>query len=138
MTATSGTGNRVCLVRVDAGQSARVTSDDENMLEQSESLDSDELRNDDGDQVVVPPDEWIDVQDNGSLEDKLAAEVPDGTGDRSVPADAHDSHNSRHAGAPGLVSDEDLDRINTGTHGCVHGQIDGAPEDGGSFFDVAE
>jgi hypothetical protein len=123
---------------IDAGQSAWVKNDDEDMLEQTESLDSDEVRNDDGDQIVVPPDEWIDVQDNGSLEDKVAAEVPDDSDDRPVPADAHDSHNSRHAGAPGLVSDEDLDRVNTGTHGRVHGQIDGTPEDGASFFDVAE
>jgi hypothetical protein len=123
---------------VSAGQSARVKNDAKDMLEQAESLDSDEVRNDGGDQVVDPPDEWIDVQNNDSLDDKLAAEVPDDSDDRPVPADAHDSHTSRHAGAPGLVSDEDLDRINTGTHGRVHQQIDGTPEDGGSFFDVPE
>jgi hypothetical protein len=107
MIATSGTGNRTRLTSIDAEQSARVKSDDENMLEQAESLDSEEMFNNDGDQVVVPPDEWIDVQDNGSLDDKLAAEVPDDTVDRPVPADAHDSHNSRHPGAPGLAGDED-------------------------------
>jgi hypothetical protein len=51
---------------------------DDDMLEQAESLDSDEVRNDDGDEVVDPLDEWIDAEDNESLDDKLAAEVPDG------------------------------------------------------------
>jgi hypothetical protein len=51
---------------VSAGRSARVKNDSEDMLEQAESLDSDEIRNNDGDQVVDPPDEWIDVQNNGS------------------------------------------------------------------------
>ena len=50
---------------VSAGRSARVKNDDEDMLEQAASLD-DEIRNNDGDQVVDPPDEWIDVQNNGS------------------------------------------------------------------------
>ena len=66
MIATSGTGNRICLMSVSAGRSARVKNDSEDMLEQAESLDSDEIRNNDGDQVVDPPDEWIDVQNNGS------------------------------------------------------------------------
>ena len=65
MIATSGTGNRICLMSVSAGRSARVKNDDEDMLEQAASLD-DEIRNNDGDQVVDPPDEWIDVQNNGS------------------------------------------------------------------------
>jgi hypothetical protein len=79
-----------------------------------------------------------DVQDNDSLDDKLSAEIPHDTVDRPVPADAHDSSNTRHPGVPGVVSDEDPDRIDTGTHGRVHGQVDGTPEDGGSFFDLAE
>ena len=66
MIATSGTGNRICLMSVSAGRWARVKNDDEDMLEQAESLDSDEIRNNDGDQVVDPPDEWIDVHNNGS------------------------------------------------------------------------
>jgi hypothetical protein len=66
MIATSGTGNRICLMSVSAGRSARVKNDDEDMLEQAESLDCDEIRNNDGDQVVDPPDEWIDVHNNGS------------------------------------------------------------------------
>ena len=38
-----------------AGQPAVVESDNDDMLDQSESLDSDEVRNDDGDAVVDPP-----------------------------------------------------------------------------------
>ena len=57
-----------------AGQPAVVESDNnDDMLEQSESLDSDEVRNDDGDEVVDPPDRWIDADDNESLDEKLAA-----------------------------------------------------------------
>ncbi|MDT5324478.1 MAG: hypothetical protein QOF25_1630, partial [Mycobacterium sp.] len=40
---------------------------DDDTLEQAESLDSDEVRNDDGDQVADPPDEWIGADDNDSL-----------------------------------------------------------------------
>jgi hypothetical protein len=32
-----------------------MTADDDDMLEQAESLDSDEVRNDDGDEVADPP-----------------------------------------------------------------------------------
>jgi hypothetical protein len=71
-----------------AGQSARVKNDDDDMLEQAESLDSDEVRNDDGDQVVDPPDDWIGAQDSGSLDDKLAAEVPNDPADAPVSTDA--------------------------------------------------
>src|ERR1700712_1635600 len=81
------------LTRPDAGQSTDVQGD-ENMLEQAESLDSDEVRNDDGDQVVDPPDRWIDSTDNTSLDDKLAAEVPDAVAAgaaETVPTEAHDS-----------------------------------------------
>jgi hypothetical protein len=83
------------------------------MLEQAESLDSDEVRNDDGDEVVDPPQRWIEADDNTSLDEKLAAEVPDGL--------------ERPVG-------EDLaDVVPTGRDG---GRIDGTPEDGDSFFDV--
>jgi hypothetical protein len=79
---------------------------DDDMLEQAESLDSDQVRNDDGDQVADPPDEWIGADDNDSLADKLAAEVPDDPGSARVSTDAHDAGSG---GALGLVSDDDLD-----------------------------
>jgi hypothetical protein len=56
-------------------------------LNPSESTDSDELRNDDGDTVVDPPEDWSEADKFGmtareeregeSLDDRLAAERPD-------------------------------------------------------------
>ena len=42
-----------------------------------EALDSDEVRNDDGDEVVDPPEEWIEAKENETLDERLAEEVPD-------------------------------------------------------------
>ena len=60
---------------------------DDDTLSPSESTDSDEVRNDDGDIVVDPPDDWSEANKFGmtareeeegeSLEYKLAAEEPD-------------------------------------------------------------
>jgi hypothetical protein len=49
----------------------------DDMLDPSESLDSDEVRNNDGDEVADPPDEWIEADVNESLDEKLAAETSD-------------------------------------------------------------
>ncbi|CAN3131363.1 hypothetical protein ACNUDN_26010 [Mycobacterium sp. smrl_JER01] len=81
-------------------------------LSPSESLDSDEVRNDDGDIVVDPPDQWIDPEEDQTLDEKLSAEVPD-----VVPVD------EPAAGRPTRQS---------------NGQIDGTPEDGDSFFTVVD
>jgi hypothetical protein len=117
-----------------AGQSGVVESDNnDDMLDQSESLDSDEVRNNDGDEVADPPDEWIEADVSESLDEKLAAEVPDDSDDEAPSNDAHDS---QEGGALNLVSDDELDRIDPDEHGRVRGQIDGTPEDGESFFDV--
>lgn len=117
-----------------AGQPAVVQNDNgDDMLGQSESLDSDEVRNDDGDEVVDPPDEWIKADDNESLDEKLAAEIPD---DPGVEPSSRDAHDSREGGALRLVTDDDLDHIDPADHGRDRGQIDGAPEDGDSFFNV--
>ena len=86
----------------------------DNTLSPSESLDSDEVRNDDGDIVVDPPERWIDVEEEQSLDEKLAAEVPDV--------------------APGDPVEGSPDRPARRTHG----QIDGAPEDGDSFYTVVD
>jgi len=118
-----------------AGQPAVVDTDSPDngdMLEQSESLDSDEVRNDDGDEVVDPPDAWIKAEDNESLDDKLAAETPD---DAQVSTPSWDAHDSQAGGALHVVSD-DLDHIDPEQHGRDRGQIDGTPEDGESFFNV--
>ena len=93
-------------------------------LDPSESTDSDELRNDDGDIVVDPPDDWSEADKFGmtareeregeSLDARLAAEEPEVTersaasGEPPRPARAH------------------------------RGQVDGAPEDGSSLFTVVD
>ncbi|KZS83148.1 hypothetical protein [Mycobacterium persicum] len=90
-------------------------------LNPNESTDSDELRNDDGDIVVDPPEHWSEADRFGmtareqregqSLDDRLAAEEPDrldGGWEEDGPGRAH------------------------------RGQIDGTPEDGGSLFEVVD
>ncbi|OBF87266.1 hypothetical protein A5791_19505 [Mycobacterium sp. 852002-51163_SCH5372311] len=123
------------------GQSADVDTDNfgNDMLDQSESLDSDEIRNDDGDEVVDPPDQWIDAEEHESLDDKLSAETPDEADvpDVSDPeTTASDAHDARAGGALNVVSDDDLDHIDPDRHGRDRGQIDGTPEDGESFFNI--
>jgi hypothetical protein len=103
------------------------------MLDQSESLDSDEVRNDDGDEAVDPPDHWIAAEDHDSLDEKLAAEVPDESPDDEPSREAHDAD---EGGALRVLSDYDLDRIDPEQHGRESGQIDGTPEDGDSFYNV--
>ena len=107
-------------------------------LEPEEQLDSDVIRNDDGDEVVDPPDEWIEAKDNETLDERLAEETPDNVGydeDDDTPRDAHDSD---AGGGLTLVSNYEIDRMDTERHGREHGQIDGTPEDGDSFYDVID
>jgi hypothetical protein len=95
-------------------------------LNPSEGTDSDELRNDDGDIVVDPPEDWSEANRFGttareeregeSLDDRLAVEEPD------VPDAA-----ARSSGPDG--------RPPRRAH---RGQIDGAPEDGDSLYDVVD
>lgn len=98
-------------------------------LNQSESTDSDEIHNDDGDIVVDPPEGWSGVNKFGitereeregeSLDGRLAAEEPDVTeiDDEQIGAEA--------------IDDEPPGRAH-------RGQIDGAPEDGDSLFEVID
>jgi hypothetical protein len=93
---------------------------DDDTLSPSESTDSDEVRNDDGDIVVDPPDDWSEANKFGmtareeregeSLEARLAEEEPDVVPEPVPPAER-----------PARVH---------------RGQIDGAPEDGDSLFNV--
>jgi hypothetical protein len=95
---------------------------DDDTLSPSESTDSDEVRNDDGDVVVDPPDHWSEADKFGmtareeregeSLDNRLAAEEPDVLN--------------------GEAPDLDLPRR------AHRGQIDGTPEDGDSLFNVDE
>ena len=90
---------------------------DDNPLEPAEQLDSDEVRNDDGDEVVDPPEKWIEAKDDESLDERLSEEVPDVSPDDIDP---------RVVDEPAALPVRD------------RGQIDGTPEDGDSFFDVVE
>jgi hypothetical protein len=98
-------------------------------LDPSESTDSDEIHNDDGDVVVDPPEHWSEADKFGMtareeregqpLDQRLAAEEPD------VLSDV--------AAAP--TDDDADDDLPARTH---RGQISGAPEDGDSLFEVVD
>jgi hypothetical protein len=111
---------------------------DDNPLEPAEELDSDEVRNDDGDEVVDPPDEWIEAKDDETLDERLAEEVPDELGDDEGDEELSEAHDSDEGGGLRLVSNLEIDHMDPETHGRERGQIDGTPEDGDSFFDVVE
>ncbi len=91
-------------------------------LNASEGTDSDELRNDDGDIVVDPPEGWSEAdrfdvtareeREGESLDDRLAAEEPD---------------------VPDAIEPDD-----GGPRRAHRGQIDGTPEGGDSLYDVVD
>ena len=101
-----------------------------------EALDADDVRNDDGDEVVDPPDGWAaadhvaEEPDGESLDEKLAAEEPERSDEGEAAAATDDD--------TGLLSDDELDRVDPEDHGRDKGQIDGSPEDGDSMFPVVE
>jgi hypothetical protein len=123
-----------------SGNMGGMASDDfdDNPLEPDEELDSDEIRNDDGDEVVDPPEEWIDAKDNETLDERLAEEAPDDLGDDESGEPPSDAHDSDAGGGLTLVSNDEIDRMDPDRHGRERGQIDGTPEDGDSFYDVIE
>jgi hypothetical protein len=108
-------------------------------LRPMEALDSDDVRNDDGDEVVDPPDHWSEADRSDmaprahgggeSLDDKLAAEQP-------LPSDTGES--VEQTGATELLSDDEVDRLLPDDHGSDEGQVSGTPEDGDSIFPVVE
>jgi hypothetical protein len=106
---------------------------DDNPLKPAEQLDSDEVRNDDGDAVVDPPQDWIEADEHETLDERLAEERPDVSADDIDPVDADAADRTVE-----LESDDELDRVDPQQHGRERGQIDGTPEDGDSFFDVVE
>ncbi|HYZ66497.1 MAG TPA: hypothetical protein VE666_01595 [Mycobacterium sp.] len=111
---------------------------DDNPLAPEEELDSDQIRNDDGDEVVDPPYRWIDAKDHETLDERLAEEVPDELGEDEADEQSSDAHDSGAGGGLTLVSNYAIDHMDTDTHGRSRGQIDGTPEDGDSFYDVVE
>jgi hypothetical protein len=112
----------------------------DDMLSPMEATDSDELLNDDGDEVVDPPEGWSGVNKFGmsadeerageSLDQRLEEEVPDVTADDIDPDDADEA-----ADGDVLTPASDMAPGDPGIH---RGQIDGAPEDGDSLFPVVE
>ncbi len=106
---------------------------DEFPLTPEEALDSDEVRNDDGDETVDPPEKWIDARDDETLDERLSEEEPDVSPDDIDLRDAADAEPETES-----VSDDDIDAIDPQEHGRTRGQIDGTPEDGESFYDVVE
>jgi len=123
-----------------SGNMGGMASDDfdDNPLEPAEELDSDEVRNDDGDEVVDPPEEWIEAKDNETLDERLAEEVPDDLGDDHGDDGLSEAHDSDEGGGLRLVSNDEIDHMDPDAHGRERGQIDGTPEDGDSFYDVIE
>jgi hypothetical protein len=111
---------------------ARDVSDDF-PLTPEEALDSDEVRNDDGDEVVDPPEKWIDAGVDESLDERLSEEEPDVSPDDIDPRDADDTASDTES-----MPNDKLDELDAQQHGRERGQIDGTPEDGDSFYDVVE
>lgn len=102
-------------------------------LSPAESLDSDEVRNDDGDEVVDPPENWIEPREDDSLDERLAAEEPDTSVDSPQPEVPEEGVSSSEF----AVKEADVvDGVIVEDSRVSRGQIDGTPEDGDSFFDV--
>jgi hypothetical protein len=107
-------------------------------LRPMEALDPDDVRNDDGDEVVEPPDRWseadkvaVEEREGESLDDKLAAEEPEPT---VGPADEEPAMDEETE----LRSDDQIDHMLTDDHGADEGQVSGTPENGDSIFPVVE
>lgn len=123
----AGVGNRSHVSETpDPGYSPNDGGGVGDTLRPMEALDSDDVRNNDGDEVVDPPDRWHvadkigpDGEADETLDDKLAAEVPD---------------------MPQRPTEKgvQMDRIDPQNRGTDEGQISGTPEDGDSFYPVVE
>jgi hypothetical protein len=102
-------------------------------LSPEESLDSDEVRNDDGDEVVAAPDSWIEPQEDESLDQRLASEEPDTSTDSPL-SDAADTEDGIASAEHGVKEADVVDGVVVEDSRVSRGQVDGAPEDGESFF----
>ncbi|WP_107984040.1 hypothetical protein [Rhodococcus sp. OK519] len=102
-------------------------------LDVSESLDSDEVRNADGDDVVDPPDHWSEAnrfgttlreaEEGESLDQRLAEEEPD------VPPSGEQRENSEDDDE--LQGAEIIDGVIVEDVGLHRGQVDGDAAGGG-------
>ncbi|MCD2117539.1 MULTISPECIES: hypothetical protein [Rhodococcus] len=130
-------------------------------LSPSEGLDADEVRNDDGDEVVDPPEDWSgadkfgttqrEEQEGESLDQRLAEEEPDvepsepldkpvaATPQDELTEDVDEVIDDATTGAPedSKLADE-VDGVIVQDSRVDRGQISGAPEDGESIFPIVE
>ena len=106
-------------------------------LSPQESLDSDDVRNDDGDAVVDPPDSWIEPELDESLDERLASEEPDTSVDTPL-SDAADTPDGVASAEFGVKEADVVDGVIVEDSRVDRGQVDGTPEDGDSFFPVVE
>ncbi|KSZ60249.1 hypothetical protein RCF27_19720 [Rhodococcus pyridinivorans] len=130
-------------------------------LSPSEGLDADEVRNDDGDEVVDPPEDWSgadkfgttqrEEQEGESLDQRLAEEEPDvepaepldkpvaATPEDELTEDVDEVIDDATTGAPeeSKLADE-VDGVIVQDSRVDRGQISGAPEDGESIFPIVE
>ncbi len=128
---------------LDEATSANDTGGPGDTLRPSEALDSDDVRNRDGDDVVDPPESWSEADKFGvtsreelegeSLDDKLAAEQPEPSVDTLADSDPTGLDDDTE-----LIADDEIDRLVPDDHGRAEGQVDGTPEDGDSIFPVVE
>ncbi|WP_016933940.1 hypothetical protein [Rhodococcus sp. R1101] len=130
-------------------------------LSPSEGLDADEVRNNDGDEVVDPPEGWSgadkfgttqrEEQEGESLDQRLAEEEPDvepaepldtpvaATPEDELTEDVDEVIDDATTGAPedSKLADE-VDGVIVQDSRVDRGQISGAPEDGESIFPIVE
>ncbi|HZQ32420.1 MAG TPA: hypothetical protein VFB19_11870 [Mycobacterium sp.] len=106
-------------------------------LSPAESLDSDDVRNDDGDDVVDPPDTWLEPELDESLDERLASEEPDTSVDTPL-SDAANTPDGVASAEFGVKEADVVDGVIVEDSRVSRGQVDGTPEDGDSFFDVVE
>ncbi|MCD2114467.1 hypothetical protein RBB84_16165 [Rhodococcus sp. D-6] len=130
-------------------------------LSPSEGLDADEVRNDDGDEVVDPPEDWSgadkfgttqrEEQEGESLDQRLAEEEPDvepaepldkpvaATPEDELTEDVDEVVDDATTGAPedSKLADE-VDGVIVEDSRVDRGQVSGAPEDGESLFPIVE
>lgn len=130
-------------------------------LSPSEGLDADEVRNNDGDEVVDPPEGWSgadkfgttprEEQEGESMDQRLAEEEPDvepaepldtpvaATPEDELTEDVDEVIDDATTGAPedSKLADE-VDGVIVQDSRVDRGQISGAPEDGESIFPIVE
>lgn len=130
-------------------------------LSPSEGLDADEVRNDDGDEVVDPPEGWSgadkfgttqrEEQEGESLDERLAEEEPDvepvepldkpvaATPEDELTEDVDEVVDDATTGAPeDQKLADDVDGTIVEDSRVDRGQVSGAPEDGESIFPIVE